>query len=199
MYTNIHTNEGVTAIKNWLTHYAHELPADFPSELFVEVLDIVMSNNVFQFDDTYWLQLIGTAMGTSTACDYANVFAGYGERHILLPRYQQELQVLQYAGRLIDDFIGVWVPTTTAGDVDAEWEAFKADLNGLSMLDWDVSKLVKSVDFLDLTITINDNGHVEFKTYQKELNLYLYIPPSSAHPPGCFQGLIIGNLQTYWQ
>ena len=67
------------------------------------------------------------------------------------------------------------------------------------MLDWKVSELTKSVDFLDLTITINDDGFVETRTYQKEMNLYLYIPPSSAHPPGCFKGLIFGNLLTYWQ
>jgi len=30
------------------------------------------------------------------------------------------------------------------------------------------------------------------------MNLYLYIPPKSAHPPSCFKGLIHGKLQRYW-
>jgi len=30
------------------------------------------------------------------------------------------------------------------------------------------------------------------------MNLYLYIPPSSAHPPSCFKGHITGELKRYW-
>ena len=41
----------------------------------------------------------------------------------------------------------------------------------------------KNVDFLDLTITIKD-GKVMTKTFQKAMNLYLYIPSQSVHPDG---------------
>jgi len=30
------------------------------------------------------------------------------------------------------------------------------------------------------------------------MNLYLYIPPLSAHPNSCFKGLIHGELKRYW-
>jgi hypothetical protein len=30
------------------------------------------------------------------------------------------------------------------------------------------------------------------------MNLYLYIPPLSAHPPSCFKGLIAGEIRRYW-
>ena len=30
------------------------------------------------------------------------------------------------------------------------------------------------------------------------MNLYLYIPPSSAHPPSCLKGLIMGEIRRYW-
>jgi hypothetical protein len=35
-------------------------------------------------------------------------------------------------------------------------------------------------------------------THQKDLNLYLYIPPRSAHPPSCLKGLIAGDMRRYW-
>ena len=38
------------------------------------------------------------------------------------------------------------------------------------------------------------------RTFQKALNLYLYIPQHSAHPPGMIKGVVFGLLQTYkWQ
>ena len=49
-----------------------------------------------------------------------------------------------------------------------------------------------------MTITVKANGQLHYKTYQKELNLYLYIPPNSAHPPGQLRSLVFGRLQTYW-
>jgi hypothetical protein len=30
------------------------------------------------------------------------------------------------------------------------------------------------------------------------MNLYLYIPSNSAHPPSCLKGLITGELRRYW-
>jgi len=30
------------------------------------------------------------------------------------------------------------------------------------------------------------------------MNLYMYIPPLSAHPPSCFKGLIAGELRRYY-
>ena len=38
-----------------------------------------------------------------------------------------------------------------------------------------------------------DNSRITIETYQKPMNLYLYIPPLSAHPPSCFKGLIFGD------
>jgi len=48
--------------------------------------------------------------------------------------------------------------------------------------------------FLDLNIRIQNNKIIT-STYQKKMNLYLYIPHLSAHPPSCFKGLIAGK---YW-
>jgi hypothetical protein len=64
MYTNIDTASGLLAIRQFLHTNMECIPIKFPKELFLEVLKIVMSNNVFNFGNTYWQQLSGTAMGT---------------------------------------------------------------------------------------------------------------------------------------
>jgi len=55
--------------------------------------------------------------------------------------------------------------------------------------------LQKTVNFLDLTITINSNGLLTTKTYQKPTNLHLYLPPTSAHPPGVLKRIIMETFE----
>jgi len=70
-------------------------------------------------------------------------------------------------------------------------------LNNLGDLQWIVKEPSKSTVFLDLNISIHQSA-IQTSTYQKSLNLYLYIPPRSAHPPSCLKGLISGELRRYW-
>ena len=63
--------------------------------------------------------------------------------------------------------------------------------------EWETSELSTSVDFLDLTISIGSDRRIQFQTYQKPMNLYLYIPYGSAHAPGVLRSLIFGNLRKY--
>ena len=71
------------------------------------------------------------------------------------------------------------------------------DLNSCSSLKWKTVPLSDSIDFLDLTIMIDSEGHITTKTYQKPENLFLYISPHSAHPPGLVKSLVFGILSTY--
>ena len=41
--------------------------------MITEALELVMTNNFFQFSNQYFLQLQGTAMGTPPAPQYANL------------------------------------------------------------------------------------------------------------------------------
>ena len=52
-----------------------------------QATELVMTNNVFQMDDTFWLQLMGTAMGTNAACMFATICFSHQEETKLLPKY----------------------------------------------------------------------------------------------------------------
>jgi hypothetical protein len=79
MYTNIDTPHAMDTFQQWFTTFPDEIPHDFPKDLFLLVLELVMKNSIFQFDDTFWLQLHGTTMGTSTACMYGTLYYAYHE------------------------------------------------------------------------------------------------------------------------
>jgi hypothetical protein len=148
-----------------------------------------MRNNIFSFSNTYWLQLTGTAMGTPTACSYATVAYGQHENSAILTTFYP---YLLYYQRYIDNIFGIWVPPTTGNN--AAWEHFKTTLNNWGTLEWVIETPSNSTVFLDLNLKL-EGGTIQTSTYQKSLNLYLYILPNSAHPPICLKGLISGELR----
>jgi hypothetical protein len=62
MYTNIDVDRGISSIKHFLISNRDRIFTNFPSNLFLEILEIVVKNNIFSLANTYWLQLTGTAM-----------------------------------------------------------------------------------------------------------------------------------------
>ena len=60
-------------------------------------------------------------------------------------------------------------------------------------LEWIFEEGSKKVNYMDMTILIHE-GRIVTSLYEKAINLYLYIPPHSAHPPGVLTGLVSGNI-----
>jgi hypothetical protein len=91
MYTNIDPDHGLSAFNQWFDEYPNEMPSHFPKALFLQVLETVLTTNVFEFGDTNRLQLKGTVMGTSCACLYETVYYALHERRQLLAKYSMSL------------------------------------------------------------------------------------------------------------
>jgi hypothetical protein len=192
MYTNIDTDLGLKTFREFLQHNQDKIPKDFPTNLFLCILESVMRNNIFTFADTFWLQLSGTAMGTPIACAYATITFGHFKNTNILTEYGPNLL---YYRRYIDDIFGVWLPPTK--DQNSRWTSFKNKLNSWGHLEWLIEEPSRNTVFLDLDISIQ-NSSILTKTFQKPTNLYLYIPSNLAHPPSCLKGLISGELRRYW-
>ena len=66
-------------------------------------------------------------------------------------------------------------------------------MNNFPGLTWEFNAATDKVDFMDLTISIK-NGQISTSLFGKQLNLHLYIPPHSAHPPGLLPGIVHSTL-----
>ena len=75
-------------------------------------------------------------------------------------------------------------------------ENSKKDVNDFGILTWTFEEPPKSVEFLDLTISIERNEIVA-KAYQKELNLYMHISSLFNHPTNMIQGIFYSLLRHY--
>ena len=99
MYTNIDTNHAICIICLWLDELSKhpDFPEDFPLEAVKEAIGYIMRNNHFVFGDLNFLQILGTAMGTSAACIWATIYYGYHEVKKLLPTFMKQL----YDGKMV--------------------------------------------------------------------------------------------------
>ena len=70
-----------------------------------------------------------------------------------------------------------------------EWNKFQNTMNVFPGLTWESIQLSTSVDFMDMTVSINNLNHIETTLFKKNLNLYLYIPPTLPTPLGYFPEL----------
>ena len=95
--------------------------------------------------------------------------------------------------RFIDDVIGIWLTDPDPVKDQELWNAFCKDMDSWHDMKWDCNKPTTSVDFMDLTITI-EKDRIVTTLFEKDLNLYLYIPPFSSHPRGVFNGTISGQI-----
>ena len=128
MYRNIDPIEGIETIHKYVDRYLSEYNGFFPAPIIIKLLKLGMTYNVFKFGDTWWKQIVGTAMVTSCVCDYATIFFVWFERTDILPIFN--CYILLYL-RFIDDIILFWqdIPYKPS-----KFEDFKKSLNRQSKL-----------------------------------------------------------------
>jgi hypothetical protein len=116
MYMNIDTNTGISNISNFIEANRQNIPPNFPTNLFGQILRLVMENNILTSANTTWLQLSGTAMGTPCACAYATITFSHYKNCNRFPEFAQHIL---YCRRYIDDIFSIWIPPDT--QQEATW------------------------------------------------------------------------------
>lgn len=189
LYTNIDTNTGIQCVCIFLQECA--APSVFV-EFIVEMLQIVMNNNILTFKNKVYRQHNGTAMGTSCAPCYANIITYIRERQVV--EHYRSINVLYCYYRYLDDiFIFLRRSMVTR---------FMQRLNSVHhKLVFEYTTDENSIVFLDLTISkqqrFQQQSIFDLTIYQKEMNLYLYIPYNSFHTMSMKKSFIGTELQRY--
>ena len=167
---------------------------EYDADAFIDGLKLLMENMLFQFGDLYYKQTSGTTMGEPPASDYTNIFFGIHEMSFL-PEFKDNLKAYRC---FIHDIFGIWIPHPDPAINNDRWNNFKSTVNSFHGLEWVLVEQSNSVNFIDLTISL-DNGKITTKVYEKPMSLHQYIPPYSVHPPGMARGLVIGQTLYFHQ
>ena len=103
LYTNIRTEDGLESVRKMFQ--THPLPNILrPEKEILELLELNLSSNDFKFNDQWYLQVSGTAMGKKYAPSYANIDMAILEQEVLERASKKPLVYL----RFLDDIFIIW-------------------------------------------------------------------------------------------
>lgn len=192
LYTNIPHAEGKLAAMKTIADIEDPNPRQPPAEVIGELIDIVLKNNVFEFDGKFYLQQQGTAMGTKMAPAYANIFIGHLE-----PKLQEagKDKILIWK-RFIDDIFIIWTGTH---------DEFLTCMDKINTLHTTIKFTHEcsetQITFLDIILykgtRFQENGTLDIKTHIKPTNKQLYVHATSYHPPSIGKSISIGETNRY--
>ena len=186
LYTNIDIAGGMRAVRN-----AFNLNPDVtrPDDELLRLLEINLTRNDFLFDDQFFLQVKGTAMGKKFAPSYANLFMAQWETSALAACPLQPLSYMRY----LDDIWGVWQHS------ESEFQLFLEILNTHDpSITLKSCQHLSSVDFLDTTTFKGPDFAMsltlDVKVYFKPTDTHALLHANSFHPKHTFAGLLKSQL-----
>ena len=186
LYTNIPHNEGIESCIYFLQKDKGN--NNIKANDIRKLLNIVLHNNCFDFNDQSYLQTMGTAMGSPMAPSYASLFMGRLEEQFLNSTYVKPDVWL----RFLDDIFMIW------NDSLETLNFFIDSLNSFHpniKFTYNISK--SSVPFLDVSVSKDVTGKIVTDIFCKPTNMHLYLDFTSSHPLSCKRGIPFSQAKRY--
>ncbi|CAJ0951090.1 unnamed protein product [Ranitomeya imitator] len=158
-------------------------------DFILELLRFVLTHNFFVFEDTYYLQKRGTAMGAACAPSYANLFLGFWERSIFGDVGAQSADHVLCWMRYIDDVLFLW------GRTAQQLREFMNRLNNNSLnIKLTYQFDYQQIDFLDVTLEIDDTRRIQTDVFRKSTAVNALVRADSAHNSSTIRAVPVGQF-----
>ena len=175
LYTCIPHDIGLAATAKALqTRAETEIP---PNIFLCELLNLVLSKNYFTHENKFYIQTLGTAMGTSVAPSYANIVVGDWENEYVLSEKNPFLSNIKFWRRYIDDIICFFEPEN---DNLTEFVTYINQTT--TFLRFTAESSLTSVNFLDVVISKDHVNQIQTTIYRKPMERNTLLHFSSNHP-----------------
>ena len=160
------------SVRRYLTHSR--------GSLVIEVVKNLVLNQHVTYRDTLFTAA-GVATGSSSGVHLTEMY--HAEFDLYL---QSSLQgIMRFFKRYVDDSLIISTGTSHNRVLDTmnAWHPNIVWTDTCKPFD-------TTVTFLDANIHLNPSGAIEFTTYRKPMNLYLYCPSQSCHPPNIAPSIV---------
>ena len=148
--------------------------------MLLKLLECVLTCNDFEFNEEFFLQNFGTAIGTKVALSYANLVVSILEAlYVYVYGHQPSCWL-----RFIDDVFGIW-----AGDMRS-LQTFVQYLNErVESLKFTLEYSTTNLSFLDVMVIKDKPGNISTDLFRKPTDDRNYLHYSSAHLKSCKHGI----------
>eukprot|EP00794_Sanderia_malayensis_P002763 gene2763-3196_t len=182
LYTCIPHADGLTSLKYFLEKRPNDNP---PANTLLRLAELVLNDNIFSFDDKYYLQESGVAMGSKLGPSYACLFVGHQEQ-LIFNTYNGPIPCL--FERYMDDIIGATsLPLEDIHNFIHYTNSFHPALE----FTWKITE--NSLPFLDILLTIN-NESIATSIYYKETDAHSFLDYNSSHHTKCKDSIPYSQL-----
>ena len=171
MYTNIPTNELSDVMKSICSH--NNIDKTIQAELY-QLCNIVLTQDYFQFQNSYYVQQTGLAMGANTSSIFLEVYVQYLENTAIYNILVKH-KIMGYF-RYVDGILIVYRNKNT--DIYAVLNSFNSLCPTLSFTIEEEKD--NTINFLD--ISIYKTNRINFRIYKKPATTDLIISHDSNHP-----------------
>ena len=204
LYPSIKIEDGMTALQWFMVN--HTNISQILQNKYLKLARFVLENNYIECNgiDGFFLQKIGTAMGTDFSVLYATIFMIWLETPII-DEFKQHIKLYK---RYIDDIILIWLGSfielccfrtrfnNANINIKLEWQGAASAEDAVNPRKYNIHEL-HHVNFLDLDIDIICNEistYFNFKVYRKPGSAYAYLPYGSYHARHIFQGWLKAEM-----
>ena len=187
LYTNMHQDRCLEVVRKQFKQYPDP---HRPDKHILDLLELTLQYNDFNFNGQYYLQTLGCAMGKRWAPALANLYLLEFDKQAMEGFYLKP----KFYYRYLDDIFFIW---------DHPLETLTEYNNFLNNLIPDI-KITMEIDlfcnnFLDVTIykAINNNSHeitLQTKVFFKETDTHQLLHTTSHHPKHTCKGIIKSQL-----
>ena len=187
MYTNILTEDGMSAVKDSFPNYQDRTL----KHSAIKLLHLDLTTNDFMFNNQHFLQTRGTAMGRAYAPAYANIFMAKWEKGAMDKSPLKPKLYLRY----LDDIFVIW-----SHGIQAFWAFFHTLNNHHRTIKLKPQINHTTIDFLDVTVfKVPNNPKLQTKVYFKPTDTHQLLHKQSFHPKHTFSGIIKSQIIRYFK
>ena len=168
-------------MKYWISKYPTLLHERFNTNFIIEGCRLILDNNCFEFNLSYYKQILGTAMGTKFAPAYATLVLGYLEETLftnLSTKFSNESvhEIKTKYFRYLDDILCIW--DLRRGEISILQEELGTLDNQLT---FKCDQFGNQVNFLDLKLC-KENNIIQTDIFYKATDSHQYLDFKSNHP-----------------
>lgn len=184
LYTNVPIEQGLQRVSRAFQRFPD---ASRPDRLLLELLHLCLNNNDFLFENTWWIQTSGVAMGKAFGGAFANLYLGEWEHDALASSPLQPTAWLRFQ----DDIFFLWDHGLPSLNL------FVSHLNQQDpRMQVDLFQNANTVRFLDLELyrSSGSSHHLGFRVGFKQSHSFSVLPASSHHAPHVHRAVIFSQI-----